>query len=88
MAILEALKSLMDGVAQAAYRKSWNDDPTTKGTVVIYHPNKFGNFHYWYTSANPPDYPWPWEDDARVGPPIEVFSLTDILAEDWEVMNL
>lgn len=91
MTVHEALKyavanALIDGAKQAAYRTSWEDDPTTKGTVIVYRPNKYGDFHYWYTLANPPKYPW--EDDARVGPPIGVLSINDVMAEDWEVRNV
>lgn len=88
MSIIEALTALKDGTANAVHRACWDDDPTTVGTVVIFSPNNYGDLHYWYSLANPPEHPWEFEDDARVGSPIGMFSIGDILAKDWEVKNI
>lgn len=86
MNVFEALGMVKEDFNKAAYRASWNDDPTIRGTVIVHHNSVMSGFAFYHSNANPPEYIW--DDDARIGAEVTLLFMEDILATDWEVRDL
>ena len=80
MTIIEALKSAKDA-GMMAYRRAWLEDPTLKDSAVVW--SEQHGYCYWYKDAPIPEKYQ--DDDPRIGVCFDLVSITNVLAEDWEV---
>ena len=80
MNIVDALKAVKDE-GKLAYRKEWLKDPILNDSGIIW-LDKYG-YCYWYKNAPVPEKYQ--DDDPRIGVDIDSLTISNIMAEDWEV---